>query len=68
MQIEKEEEENIIGKMSEHDLVSLYHTKWLMAHNRLHDAVHKPSASLAQVWDAYLDDLKSAEKVARQDV
>jgi hypothetical protein len=48
------------------DSASLYRTKWLMAHNRLHAVVHGPSASLAELWSAYLGELQSAEEVAQQ--
>ena len=64
--IRQDRESREFGAMPEHEQVSLYRTMWLMAHNRLHSAVHEPSASLAQEWDAYLDELKSAEEVAQQ--
>jgi hypothetical protein len=48
------------------DPASLYRTKWLMAHNRLHAVVHGPSTSLAELWSAYLGELQSAEEVAQQ--
>ncbi|MGA2990531.1 MAG: hypothetical protein ABSD88_08650 [Candidatus Korobacteraceae bacterium] len=44
---------------------SLYRTKWLMAHNRLHTAVHDPSASLPDIWRDYLKELETAETVAQ---
>jgi hypothetical protein len=50
------------------DMASFYHTKWLMAHNRLHAIVHEPSASPAEEWNAYLSELKSAEEVARHPI
>jgi hypothetical protein len=44
---------------------SLYRTKWLMAHNRLHEIVHSKTAKpLADLWKEYLDELQSAETVA----
>ena len=46
------------------DQTSLYRTQWLMAHNRLHSAVHDPNASLPKLWDAYLADLAAAEVIA----
>jgi hypothetical protein len=46
------------------DPTSLYRTQWLMAHNRLHAAVHDPKASLPEVWSGYLADLATAEVVA----
>lgn len=68
MQIENHNEiENVEhAALSEHEQVSLYRTKWLMAHNRLHVIVHEPSASLAENWSAYLSELQSAEKMAQQ--
>ena len=47
------------------DPASLYRTKWLMAHNRLHAVAHEPSAQLSENWNAYLSELRSAEEVAR---
>jgi len=44
----------------------LYRTRWLMAHNRLHSAVHEPSASLPELWSAYLNELQSAEEIAQR--
>ena len=50
---------------------SLYRTRWLMAHNRLHEIVHyeyectdDPRISLIPQWDAYLAELRTAEEVA----
>lgn len=43
---------------------SLYRTKWLMAHNRLHRIAHDPSATVADEWKGYLNDLGTAESVA----
>lgn len=48
------------------DPASLYRTKWLMAHNRLHAVAHEPSASPKDNWNAYLSELQSAEDVARR--
>ena len=62
----QDREHRDFGELSEHEQVSLYRTKWLMAHNRLNSVVHEPSASLADIWSAYLDELQSAEKVAQQ--
>jgi len=50
------------------DMASFYRTKWLMAHNRLHEIAHEPSASLAEKWNAYLDELQAAEDMARQPI
>ena len=47
---------------------SLYRTRWLMAHNRLHEIVHedvpKTKTSPARHWDEYLAELRTAERVA----
>jgi hypothetical protein len=44
---------------------SLYRTKWLIAHNRLHDIVHgKAQKPLVEVWKEYLNELQTAEEVA----
>jgi len=44
---------------------NLYRTKWLMAHNRLHEIVHgKSDKPLADLWNGYLDELQLAEKIA----
>lgn len=45
---------------------SLYRTRWLMAHNRLHEIVYEdePKISLARHWDEYLAELRTAECVA----
>ena len=47
---------------------SLYRTRWLMAHNRLHAIVHQDElAKLDQIkrqWRKYLAELKTAEDVA----
>jgi hypothetical protein len=44
---------------------SLYRTQWLMAHNRLYDLAHDPSASVNDSWAEYLEELQSAESVAK---
>lgn len=44
---------------------SLYRTKWLMAHNRFHAAVHEPKVSLTDSWNEYLKELASSEEVAK---
>ena len=46
-------------------LASLYRTRWLMAHNRLHATVHDPKASLTDSWNEYLKELESSEDVAK---
>jgi len=48
------------------DPASLYRTKFLMAHNRLHALAHEPSASPTETWNAYLEELQSAEEIARR--
>jgi hypothetical protein len=52
------------------DSGSLYRTRWLMAHNRLHDFVHskvmaEPDDQLRH-WEAYLAELRTAEVIAAQ--
>jgi len=46
-------------------LASLYRTKWLMAHNRLHAAVHGQSVPLTDSWNDYLRELQQSEAIAR---
>ena len=47
---------------------SLYRTRWLMAHNRLHEIIHsgdpKTKTSLARRWDEYLAELRTAKSIA----
>ncbi len=45
---------------------SLYRTKWLMAHNRLHRVVHDSSTSPVKEWSSYLAELQTAWDVAEQ--
>ena len=52
-------------KPKEKSKESLYRTKWLMAHNRLHSLVHDSSASPQAEWRGYLRDLRSSEAVAK---
>jgi hypothetical protein len=47
------------------DPASLYRTQWLMAHNRLHTIAHSPSIDVKDEWKGYLDELRSAEDIAR---
>lgn len=46
---------------------SLYRTQWLMAHNRLHRACHKPEFASVEVltkhFKEYLEELKTAKEV-----
>ena len=44
----------------------LYRTKWLIAHNCLHEIVHSPEASRQDVWAKYLKELGSSEEIAKQ--
>lgn len=50
------------------DSASLYRTRWLMAHNRLHDLFYKggliKSEEYRDQWEAYLAELKTAEDIA----
>ena len=45
---------------------SLYRTRWLMAHNRLHEIVYGDvsKAETPQHWDGYLAELRTAKSVA----
>ena len=56
--------------LDEQKTSNLYRTRWLMAHNRLHEIVHegesKTKTSPAQHWDEYLVELRTAERVAAQ--
>ena len=42
----------------------LYRTKWLMAHNIMHELRYKKGQTIGKAWDRYLKELKTAEKVA----
>lgn len=48
--------------------VSLYRTRWLMAHNALHDMIHAlqggKQPALQKRWRQYLKELKTAPQVA----
>lgn len=50
------------------DQTSLYRTKFLMAHNALHDLCHAAETvsveCLKVAWEAYLAELGAAEEVA----
>jgi Zn-dependent peptidase ImmA (M78 family) len=50
------------------DSASLYRTRWLMAHNRLHALFHSRELIKSQEhrgeWEAYLTELRTAEEVA----
>jgi hypothetical protein len=52
------------------DSASLYRTRWLMAHNRLHDLFYKrgliKSEEYRGEWETYLAELRTAEEVASQ--
>lgn len=44
---------------------SVYRTRWLMAHNRLHSLANDlESNSPREVWDKYLKELETAEDIA----
>ena len=49
------------------DQASLYRTRWLMAHNALHDLVHKGGDPQA-LFEGYLRELRTAEAVAAQPI
>ena len=46
--------------------VSLYRTKWLIAHDHLYKLVDDSSAKPAEVWPDYLRKLETAEDVAKK--
>ena len=54
-------------------LASLYRTRWLMAHNKLHEAIYgaeqRPQSpvrpNLEDLWNDYLKELESSEDVSR---
>lgn len=52
----------------QHCRESLYRMRWLMAHNRLHEIVHKgelvESEKPSKQWNEYLADLNAADEVA----
>lgn len=50
---------------SETSKVSLYRTRWLMAHNRLHAIAHDSKVSVKDTWDDYLKELSTSEAVAK---
>jgi hypothetical protein len=43
---------------------SLYRTRWLMAHNRLHDAAHKDIPVTQAFFEEYLAELRASEEIA----
>jgi Zn-dependent peptidase ImmA (M78 family) len=47
---------------------SLYRTRWLMAHNRLHVIVHQTEMAkpenLTRQWDEYLAELAASDEIA----
>lgn len=47
-------------------LASLYRTRWLMAHNRLHAVVYGSSVPLTESWKEYLNELQQAGAIARR--
>lgn len=56
--------------MSHEHQEALYRTRWLMAHNRLHEIVHKGDSETetprARHWDEYLAELRTAKDIAAQ--
>ena len=60
--MQTEEETLPVASMASKE--SIYRTRWLMAHNRLHAAVHENSVSLPDLWNDYLKELESSEEVA----
>jgi len=49
----------------EHEQADLYRSRWLAAHNRLHDLVNGEQEP-REAWRAYLDELIEAEKTVRK--
>lgn len=47
---------------------SLYRTRWLMAHNRLHEIIHSGDSETktfyVRHWDEYLAELRAAKGIA----
>lgn len=51
--------------MSDAKKASFYRTRFLMAHNRLHEIAHgDASAKHRENWDEYLAELRTAERIA----
>ncbi len=51
--------------MTDREEANLYRTRWLMAHNAIHDAAishHQPG----ERFEEYLSELRTAEEVAKQ--
>jgi hypothetical protein len=65
MQTEKIESPELASAESAPSTESLYRTRWLMAHNRLHTIAHNSSASASDTWNLYLKDLSQAEEIAK---
>lgn len=57
--------ETKISSESTVDDASLYHTKFLMAHNKLHAATHESNVDSEKLWRDYLAELETAEEVSR---
>ena len=45
---------------------NLYRTRWLAAHNNLHDIVHKGTIS-REAWRKYQEELANADQTASAD-
>lgn len=50
----------------EQEQADLYRTRWLAAHNRLHDLVGGDALDPREVWRAYLNELIEVEKTIRK--
>jgi hypothetical protein len=66
MQVESQTHPDHSSHDPESNGESLYRTKWLMAHNALHEIINDPKASPKDVWASYLKKLQSSEEVARK--
>jgi hypothetical protein len=56
------EQQNEKSQAFEEEQAALYRTRWLMAHNHLHDLVMQHDQDPEAAWRAYLDELIEAEK------
>lgn len=54
-----------IPRLTEPDSVSLYRTRWLVAHNYLHDLIHK-GGDPQTAFDGYLREVATAAEIASQ--
>ena len=44
----------------------IYRTRWLMAHNRLHELLNGSDQEPREIWRAYLCELIEAERTVRK--